>query len=317
MNFQCAMPISMKIAIMVQEGLRRLLNTSPEMVENVKKLLLREFNKSMRAAGYAQNIRISVTEKILQKYRERCERDQNGQKPMYRNRAECKADKLEKGVGKSNWFKKGNRQYDGVLRVPSTPGSTLSKRIRDRLRREELEVKILIQEQVGTRIRDMMTNSRDPWGKSDCRRDNCMLCPSGKLGKCWKMGATYKLECLRCETTNSKATYTGESGRPLHTRLAEHRSGLLLKSKQNVLHAHNMHMHPMEVMVPEDWSASCTGTYKTPLERQTAEGVLLVEEMKKARSMKGNMVVLNSKMDWVQTALVQTLPQRISNMLNS
>ena len=79
------------------------------------------------------------------------------------------------------------------------------------------------------------------------------------------------------------------------------------------MYAHNMDKHPMEEMVPEDWSATCTGSYKTPLERQTAEGVLIAEEVRQARGK--DKMVLNSKMDWVQAGLVQTLPQKISDML--
>ena len=307
------MPISMKIAVMVQEGLRRLLNTSPEKLDEVRNDLLRDFNKSMRAAGIAQNIRINVTEKIIQKYKDRWARDRDGIKPMYRNRAECKLDKLEKINTKYNWYSNDKKQYDGVLRVPVTPGGSLAKRIKNRLRREDLGVKILIQEQVGTKVKDIMTNARDPWKKTDCLR-NCMLCSTGKLGQCWSMGTTYKLECRRCEVLNKEATYTGESGRPLHTRLSEHRTALVQKSKQSVLFNHNLEMHPTEEMVPEDWRATCTGSYKSPLERQAAEGVLLAEEVKQAREIKTK-VVLNSKLDWVQAGVVQSLPRRITHQL--
>ena len=100
-----------------------------------------------------------------------------------------------------------------------------------------------------------------------------------------------------------QANYTGESGRPLHSRLAEHYTALLQKSKQSVLHNHNLEMHPREEMVPEDWLATRTGSYSTPLERQAAEGVLLAEEVKLARVDKSK-VVLNSKLDWVQAGVV-------------
>ena len=180
----------------------------------------------MKTAGYPESIRISVTENILKKYSERLERENSGVSPMYRNKTECIKDKQTKGVYKTNWFNKGKIEYDAVLKVPATPGSSLSARVRKKLDQEVPDIKILVQEKVGVKVMELISNSRDPWKKIHCNRETCVLCNQGRLGECWTSGVTYRLECKTCEEDGKIASYTGESGRSAHTRQAEHARGL-------------------------------------------------------------------------------------------
>ena len=44
--------MKMKMAVMVQEGVRRLLNTSPDLLKDMKVELIKKFNVLMMSAGY-------------------------------------------------------------------------------------------------------------------------------------------------------------------------------------------------------------------------------------------------------------------------
>ena len=100
-SMRSAMPMSMKRAILVQEGLRRSLNTSPEFFEMEKKDLMINFNIMMCQAEYTENFRLSVTDKVLRSYYEKRKRDRDGEKPLYRNRIECINDKRERERNKN------------------------------------------------------------------------------------------------------------------------------------------------------------------------------------------------------------------------
>ena len=94
---RAAMPHNMKCSILVQEGLRMLLNTSPEHISTKRKELLRLFNMRMKTAGYKENTRISITIKVLDKYKEIEEKDRKKERDIYRDREERLKEKKEKG----------------------------------------------------------------------------------------------------------------------------------------------------------------------------------------------------------------------------
>ena len=94
---RAAMPYNMKCSILVQEGLRMLLNTSPDHIVTKRKELMKIFNIRMKSAGYTENTRINITIKVIDKYKEIEEKDIKEERNMYRNREERKKEKTEKG----------------------------------------------------------------------------------------------------------------------------------------------------------------------------------------------------------------------------
>ena len=78
--------------------------------------------------------------------------------------------KIEKNRGDAEKFKT-------VVFIQHTPHSELAQRIRRRL--GELEkvgkTKIKLVERAGTKLVDLLHKS-DPWGKVDCKRENCEPC---------------------------------------------------------------------------------------------------------------------------------------------
>ena len=163
----------------------------------------------------------------------------------------------------------------------------------------------------------MIVNSRDPWKKVDCDREGCMFCTTDRKGECWNTNATYQIMCKLCKVKEIKACYQGESGRSLYTRTREHCNGLRLEQEGTPLYDHNLGKHPEHIMTQGDWEVESTGVYRSALERQTAEGILITEEVTKARSREGaSTMVLNSKQDFHQAGVVHTTPRRITSELN-
>ena len=70
-----ALSPSAKRAILIEEGMRRLYNTSRELVEDdsIKTTILQEFNFWARYSGHSEKFRLSVTKEILKRYKEKVE----------------------------------------------------------------------------------------------------------------------------------------------------------------------------------------------------------------------------------------------------
>ena len=219
-------------------------------------------------------------------------------------------------MDKETWFNKGKKKYDNFLRVPSTPGGVLANRIRKKLNENEGPFKILVQEMVGNKIKNITENSKDPWKGSKCGRISCIFCRDGIPGDCWTQNATYQLTCKPCISNEVVASYTGESGRSLFSRISDHDRGLRLGTGGNPLHKHNIMKHSNTKMTMEDWEAKKTGTYRTAMQRQISEGILLQDKIRMSRDQKKEkFLILNSKLDHHQAGVVCSLPRKISSEL--
>ena len=62
------MPAGAVRAILIAEGVRRLLNTSPELVETDKPALMKDFNMMLYRNGHKYKFRIEIIDRVLEKY---------------------------------------------------------------------------------------------------------------------------------------------------------------------------------------------------------------------------------------------------------
>ena len=91
----------------------------------------------------------------------------------------------------------------GVLFVPHTNMSELSKRIRKKLNDMEniscLRIKVV--ERAGEKLVDALHKS-NPWEETNCHRDDCLFCNGNNenmIGKCKQRGVVYETLCMLCE----------------------------------------------------------------------------------------------------------------------
>ena len=104
-----------------------------------------------------------------------------------------------------------------------------------------------------------------------------------------------------------KTTYTGEM-KNHHQRMKQHRDGLRLGQRENVLHQHQQDSHYGTKMTIEDFKTEVVGRYSKVIERQVAEGYLVAREVEERDRSNGKMIVLNSRNEFHQAAM--TAPPR-------
>ena len=194
-----ATPLSMKKAILTEEGLRRLKSCCPSLPWSHKVEVMTDYNWWLMVSGHSETFRVEITNRILSKYEQLLANDKQKVCPFYRSKIERQKQKQENKLKKtrSGWFT--SQGFSGVLRIDPTPGGELAKRIKRRLSREKLRkgVKILVQESMGISLRSLTSNSADPFTNGHCSRQKCFMCnstPGGSAGNCWKSKITYALE---------------------------------------------------------------------------------------------------------------------------
>ena len=221
-----AMSDSTKRSSLIQEGLRRLLNTSPllDMRERIE--VLEDFASKMWRSGYGKRKREEAIHGALAAYQCRARLDREGSRPMYRPREfEQEKRELGKAQKRETWFQKrgGGASHESVLFVAATPGSELVKNIEKRLKESKVPVKVA--EKSGPKLAQLLVRT-DPHREEVCQRKGCMVCETreeddkGKA-KCWQEGVTYSLTCQSCPE-DGQAVYIGQTASTAFTRGREH-----------------------------------------------------------------------------------------------
>ena len=214
----------------------------------------------------------------LQGYKKMVETERNGGRPVNRPRGiDLKERKKQKQRKRDNWYEEGG--YSTVLFVPCTPGSILTKRLKEAEARsqEDREWKVKIVEMGGQTLRSQVSRS-DPWAGKQCGRENCFPCKQEKGGECRRKNVGYIISCQKC-----KAEYHGESSRTMFCRGGEHLRALHQQSQDSPLWAHCVTEHNGTI-VPFQMKAS--QFFMDPLTRQVEEAVRIFH-CKKTMNRKG------------------------------
>jgi hypothetical protein len=101
-----------KQAILLEDGLRRLRNCSPELDWSVKVGFLNKFSSDLRFSGHTANFRRTILNRVLNKYRTDLANHVEGRKTMYRSREEREnmKDNTRGSSQKDTWFRAGGPQ---------------------------------------------------------------------------------------------------------------------------------------------------------------------------------------------------------------
>ena len=110
--------------------------------------------------------------------------------------------------------------------VPSTPGSTLKRKIQMKLKTLNQSKVIKVVEKLGQKFIDVLKMKNKKQSKPKCNDPNCLIRNSEKGGDCRRNGIVYKITCKECNDR-----YIGETSRNGHTRGIEHHNDS--KSKNN------------------------------------------------------------------------------------
>ena len=301
-----AVPKKVKRMSLVQEGLRRLRNTCPDLVQTLKRELMEGLAEKMLVTGYPEELRAGVIRDVVlgcERLVAACER---GERPMYRPRRWQQQERQKAKLLKSvSWY----RPADTVLFLPATPDGELAE-LAKKVAEEEgprLGLNIRVVEKGGVSLKRTLVRT-DLAAGEPCKQADCQACLSnpgeggGLLHQ--RAGALYRGTCKFCAALGRSTVYHGESGYNGYTRLGDHGGDIRTGGLSNAFAKHLLGDHPESsaLEVQNAINFEILRTFEKPLKRQVAEAVAI-------QNCKADLV-LNSKAEWEQPAVERLIVTR-------
>ena len=322
----------MMMNVLVNDGLRRVLNCSPELPWEVKASTLSELSLFLKQAGHSEQYRHRVIDTVIGKYIQMLVDDKEGNKPLYRSKEEMIIQKSKKIKG-HDWYKEKGHKY--LVKVPINKDQELANEIKGYI--EDITTsKVMIQESLGPTVVNSLRKA-NPSPPATCSRANCKPCLHGlQEMKCYKPNIGYRIVCNRspCNASldmspkalqtdplrkqleslrnirNVPVLYEGESFRSSFSRCHSHFQKYLSSSEKvrnsSILwiHANTHHGGVIGSNNGEkDYIFVTTGYFKDNCSRQNDEGRR--QSLMEAFQAQGKVILLNSKLDFIQPMRTQ------------
>ena len=308
---QSAMAENSKIAALRQDLVRRLKNTSLELDQIEWDRVIDNYSVKLISSGYDRKQVHRVVTAGLKGFERLLYKQEQGLGNIHRPAASNrKARNKKKLLGKSNWFRKkkdvttekpkrldcaNNRgphnkkpstklnqgkndkmelKTTTVLFIEHTPNGELARRFRE----AEVELsritgfKVKVVERNGASIKSIL-HKANPWAEGCCSRQDCYPCSTGDKHDCFKKNIVYTNTCNQCEVEGKKQFYVGESARSSHERGGEHIRDFRGKKQDSHILKHLEVVHPGQA--EPDFKFRVRGTFKSALERQVTEAVMI------------------------------------------
>jgi hypothetical protein len=311
--FNSAMPMKMKRTTATQEVLRRLLNCSRNICQEVRAKHLSDYMQVLTNSGYPEKFRLEVLKSGEEAYRRLLDKEKAGERRLYRRKTDREDERWkEKRKKKCSW--QGN--YSGVIFVPYTKDSKLRKdlqQLEERMRvggREAHKIKVI--ERAGPTLTGSLIR-KDPFGRQKCQDKACFQCTTmTKKPKisCRKNSIGYALFCRICQENKKCVEYIGETGQNALTRGKRHILEFMSRSKTvqdgSAMWKHMTNCHLELVLGKREdprkfFTMEVRKSYMTPVDRQIDEG-------NNMKMNKGD--IINSKREWHQATLSRTIVVR-------
>ena len=145
--------------------------------------------------------------------------------------------------------------------------------------------KVKVMERLGNSLIKSLGNQA-PWRTDHCGREVCWPCQT-KEGSCRKHNVVYKITCMTCQVKGKRKLYWGESHRSAWDRSMDHLEALRVRNENYAVVKHWLSDHKGE---KPNYKFEVHSSFRTSLERQITEAILIDEEDNDAR--------LNSKAEW-------------------
>ena len=287
----------MKMAVLVEEGVRRLRNTSRGLDWARSRVVMEKWSRKLRRSGYPTTVRHQVIKTALERWDKMCEEEDAGVRPVHRPREWKEKERRQaKEKKRQNWHQSKEGQVSAPLIIDPTAGS-LAEELKDVCRKfeEVTEMRVAVQERAGNALKHLAKS--EPLKIPGCGRDDCFPCLTSRPGKCEKNGVGYKILCETCRRAGRLSWYDGETGCNCYTRGKQHAAALRLEDEDNALWKHCLVEHGG---VKAEFSMKQTNVFKSCLVRQVNEAVRI--EMSTADC------VMNSKAEFHQAPLVRVVP---------
>ena len=295
--FNSAHSRKMKMAVLVEEGLRRLRNTSRGLDWERSRVVMERWSRKLRRSGYPATVRHQVIKTALEKFDKMCKEEDAGVRPVHRPREwKEKERRQEKEKKRQNWHRSKEGQVSAPLIIDPTAGG-LADELKEVCRQFEkvTEMRVAVQERAGNAIKHLARS--EPLKIPGCGRDDCFPCTTSGPGKCEKSSVGYRIRCEACFQAGKASWYDGETGCNCYTRGKQHTAALRLEDEENALWKHCLVEHGGEKV---NFSMKQTNVFKSCLVRQVNEAVRI--EMSTADC------VMNSKAEFHQAPLIRVVP---------
>ena len=219
-----AFSTSKKRSILMEEGMRRLRNCSPELSWEAKAAFLNKFSSDMRFSGHTPSFRKTLLRRIVARYETELLNHLTKKKKLYRTRLERiqMNEKTKFAAQKDTWFRVGGST--STITVPVTPNGLLAEKIRENLKksRQPTGTKTLVVEDGGVGAKRGLIKSNQ-FPRDKCEHLDCLLCfqreDQGGGTKCDMSNVGYEGLWERCPEVYA---YMGETSRTAYTRFSEH-----------------------------------------------------------------------------------------------
>ena len=290
-----------KRSTLTQEGVRRLLNTSPDAPATVKNQILSDWDLKMNRSGYDQTFRSNVIHAAVRIYNHKLVESISGGTPLYRpagwNAQERETVKL---VKRQTWYQgKGIQRNQAPLIIDPTPSGELEKDITNILKEASrlTGIRVKMCQRGGSKVSSSAMS--DPFASKLCDRPSCTICQSPESqGGCKHSNVGYQLICQLCKDQGVSATYEGETSKSGFERGSQHTEGLLKKAEDAPLWKHSELVHEGVENLP--FSMVITGRYHKAMVRQEAEAIRIRESTAKYQ--------MNSKKEFQQPTIIRLIP---------
>ena len=295
--FNSAHSRKMKMAVLVEEGVRRLRNTSRWLEWERSRIVMEMWSRKLRRSGYPATVRHQVIRTALEKWDKMCQEEDAGVRPIHRPREwKEKERRQEKEKKRQNWHRSREGQVSAPLIIDPTAGG-LAEELKNVCRKfeEVTEMRVAVQERAGNALKHLAKS--EPLKIPGCGRDDCFPCTTSGPGKCEKSGVGYRIRCEACFQAGKASWYDGETGCNCYTRGKQHTAALRLEDQENALWKHCLVEHGGEKV---NFSMKQTNVFKSCLVRQVNEAVRI--EMSTADC------VMNSKAEFHQAPLIRVVP---------
>ena len=129
-----ALSNQVKCATLFQEGMRRLLNCSPQLPWTVKASHLTDYSRALMISGYNHKYRHDIINGVIQRYRQMVEQMAAGERQWYRDRDMIQQQKTAKGgLSAATWHLNQELGITQTLFMAITPQSELTRLLREKI----------------------------------------------------------------------------------------------------------------------------------------------------------------------------------------
>ena len=288
----------MKMAVLVEEGVRRLRNHSRGLEWERSRQVMEEWSRRLRRSGYPATMRHEVIKAAVDRYDKLCKEEDEGIRPIHRPRTWKEEERRrEKELKRTTWHQNKPNQVSAPLILDPTAGE-MSKDMKAVCRSFESVTgwRVPVVERAGLAMRSIA--KAEPLKEKGCKRADCFPCTTGG-GNCERNGAGYKISCSTCLRAGRKSEYEGETGANGFTRGSEQAAGLRSKDPENALWKHCILEHESE---EAEFSMKVLDTFQSSMARQVNEGV----RIKRSKAD----CLMNSKSEFHQHPVVRVVPMR-------